>query len=362
MAEQLKHWISKELISKLAAEIAKIQAGFDHEQFVQLVYGDDWESLELKQRIRRITESLGATLPEYYPKAVDTLDKVVHHFDGQLFAMVFPDFVEVYGVDNYETSISKLASFTQYMSSEFAVRPFIIKYPEKMMAQMLEWADDTNHHIRRLASEGCRPRLPWAMALPEFKKDPAPVLPILEKLKEDPEEYVRRSVANNLNDISKDHPDLLLNIARNWMGSNPQTDKLLKHACRGMLKKGDARFMVLFGFSDPKNISVPKLKVNTPKVKIGEDLKFSFDILSRDKSDSNIRVEYAIDYMKSNGKHSTKVFKITENKYPLGEPTTLERKQSFKDFTTRKHYPGTHAVAIIINGVEKAKQSFEVSR
>ena len=144
--------------------------------------------------------------------------------------MLFPDYVECYGLEHFDSSISALETFTKYSSAEFAVRPFIMRYEQKMMSQMRKWSRSKNHHLRRLSSEGCRPRLPWSMALPAFKQDPTAILTIISALLSDGSEYVRRSVANNLNDISKDHPEIVIEITRQNLGQSDATDKLLKHA------------------------------------------------------------------------------------------------------------------------------------
>jgi 3-methyladenine DNA glycosylase AlkC len=221
----------------------------------------------------------------------------------------------------------------------------------------MDWAEDKDAKVRRLASEGCRPRLPWAMALPKFKKDPSPILPILEKLKDDASEDVRRSVANNLNDISKDNPDLTLEICEKWSGQSENTDKIVKHACRTLLKAGNKRALAIFGYSDPSSIGVDNLSLDKKNLKIGDDLTFSFDITVATKS--KVRLEYAVYFVKAKGKISKKVFKISEKDYGPGT-YSISRKQAFQEQTTRKHYPGTHRIAIIVNGEEKARTSFEL--
>jgi hypothetical protein len=195
------------------------------------------------------------------------------------------------------------------------------------------------------------------MALPKFKKDPSSILPVLEKLKNDESEDVRRSVANNLNDISKDNPDVVLTICERWHGQLKKTDKIVKHACRTMLKAGDKRALLIFGYSDPSSMGVENFALEKTKIKIGENVRFSFDLTLKEKS--RVRLEYAISYVKAKGQHSKKVFKITENDYNPGIHT-ISRKHSFADMSTRKHYPGTHHVAIIVNGVEMGKVSFEL--
>jgi hypothetical protein len=197
------------------------------------------------------------------------------------------------------------------------------------------------------------------MALPKFKKDPSPILPILEKLKDDASEDVRRSVANNLNDISKDNPDLALEICERWSGQSENTDKIVKHACRTLLKAGDKRALAIFGYGDPSLIGVENLSLDKKALKIGDAMTFSYDITVAKKS--KVRLEYAVYFVKSKGKSSKKVFKITEKDYEPGT-FSITRKQSFIEQTTRKHYPGVHQISIIVNGEEKAKASFELTK
>jgi 3-methyladenine DNA glycosylase AlkC len=236
MPEPLKNMYSKDYLNNFAGTFAKIYPEFNKTKFLNLVFDKEWDKKELKQRMRHISICLHEVLPADYKKSIEILKKAVVHSKGFL-AMTFPDYVEVYGLDDYNTSVSALELFTQYGSSEFAIRPFVVKYPEKVMPQMVKWAKHKNHHVRRLASEGCRPRLPWAIGLPEFKKNPAEVLKVLEILKNDESEYVRKSVANNLNDISKDNPVLAIQTAKRWYGKSPRTDWIIKHGMRGLLKK-----------------------------------------------------------------------------------------------------------------------------
>jgi 3-methyladenine DNA glycosylase AlkC len=221
------------------------------------------------------------------------------------------------------------------------------------MAFMEELAADEHENVRRFASEGCRPRLPWAMALPEFKKDPSPILPILEKLKDDDSEFVKKSVANNLNDISKDHPELVLDICERWKGSSKNADWIIKRACRTMLKAGNKRAMLLFGFGDPKSLHVEGLKLGRKSAKIGDKVEFTFSLSVKAKKKAKVRLEYVVHFAKAGGKTSKKVFQLIEKTYAPGEHL-LKRNHSFVDMSTRKHYPGKHRIVIIVNGVEKA--------
>ncbi|MCL4124183.1 UNVERIFIED_CONTAM: hypothetical protein GTU68_010346 [Idotea baltica] len=274
--------------------------------------------------------------------------------------MFYADFVEVYGLNSYETSVEAMEEITQFASCEFAVRQFIIKYPQKMLTQLLQWSKHKNEHIRRLASEGSRPRLPWAIALPDFKNNPKPILPILENLKNDESLYVRRSVANNLNDIAKDNPDVVINIAHKWHGNNEETNWLVKHACRTLLKQGNTQLMLLFGFGSVEDIAVEEFKIITPSVKIGDVLSFSFQLKNNAKTPLKIRLEYAIYYLKANGLLSKKVFKISEKQYSQNSTSLITKKQSFKVISTRKFYEGMHQVSVIVNGKEFEKLDFQL--
>ncbi len=231
-----------------------------------------------------------------------------------------------------------------------------------MLAQMEVWASSENEHIRRLASEGCRPRLPWGLSVPALKKDPAPVLVILEKLKEDESLYVRKSVANNLNDISRINPDLAVEIAEGWYGENQRTNWIIKHACRSLLKKGDPRVLQIFGFENNDNLTVSNFRITPERLLIEESIEFSFSLASELEVPHKVRVEYAIDYVKANGKQSRKVFHLSEMEWKGVRKKVFTKKQSFKDMTTRRHYPGVHRITIIVNGAEKAALEFDLVR
>ncbi|MDF1575225.1 MAG: DNA alkylation repair protein [Bacteroidales bacterium] len=354
MTERLKDlFFSNEFIKELGEAIKEVYPGFDMAEFNSLVYADDWGSQELKQKMHHVTSCLAETLPVDYREALAILTEIAPRFGG-FNALVFPDFVEMKGLDHWELSLPALALFTGLCSSEFAVRPFLLKDPERTMPYLEELAREKNLHLRRLASEGCRPRLPWAKALPMFKKDPAPIFQILEILKEDPEEYVRKSVANNLNDISKDHPDKVLDVCERWYGHHKHTDWIVKRACRTLLKEGNKRALMLFGFSDPGEIIVENLSFDPQSISIGAALKFSFEIKLRDPGIQRVRLEYGVDYVKANGKTSRKIFQIKEADFEAGS-YPITRKYSFEDMSTRKHYPGKHLFTIVVNGVGKAE-------
>ncbi|MCL2364762.1 MAG: DNA alkylation repair protein [Defluviitaleaceae bacterium] len=361
MADLIKNMYSREYLHNLAADLRAAYAPFAAEEFVGAVMDDTWASLELKGRMRQITVKLRDFLPADYAEAIGVINRVIVNYGTWLegFGMMsFPDFVEVYGLDDWEVSMAALERYTPHASAEFAVRPFILRDPQRMMTQMDAWAQSDNPHVRRLASEGCRPALPWAQALPIFKKDPAPILPILERLKTDPDLYVRKSVANNLNDISKTHPEWVAKLARQWYGQNAHTDWIVKHGCRTLLKKGNRDVLALFGFGDADAVEVTDLAVDTPEVAMGQDLRFSFTISA--KKTLRVRLEFVIDFVKANGKTARKIFQLSEQTMKAGETKRYVKKHAFIDLSTRKHYPGTHRVTLVVNGVERGGGAFEV--
>ncbi len=357
MSNLLKNMFNYESLHEVALAIQSVYQSFQVDEFLTSIMDETWDGLELKARGRKISTSLGKHLPADYGEALTILEKAVA---GLPVAVFFPDFVEVYGQNenDWDLSISALERNTKYWSSEFVVRPFIIKHEERMMAQMYTWSKHENEHIRRLASEGCRPQLPWGQALVKYKKDPTPIRPILEQLKTDSSLYVRKSVANNLNDISKTHPDLVTKIAKDWYGENEYTNWIVKHGCRTLLKKGNRDVLALFGFHDITSIEVDDFALEEISISLGEDNTFSFVILTKEAT--KVRLEYGIDYVKSNGKRNRKIFQISEISLKAKERKIYTKKHSFADLSTRKHYPGIHSITLIVNGVERGTMDFEL--
>ena len=187
------------------------------------------------------------------------------------------------------------------------------------MQRMLVWSKHPHPSVRRLSSEGCRPRLPWAMGLPAFKKDPSLILPILENLKCDPSEYVRRSVANNLNDIAKDHPDIALKIAKKWKGVDPATDWIIKHGGRTLLKRGHESILNLHGFNTNAKAFIKDLTLSK-KVTIGDSLLFDFSFFHQEATATSFRLEYVIDYLTRSGK--SRIHSMTTASVPMPPTTT----------------------------------------
>lgn len=354
MAEQLKNLYSKELINKIAEKIFLINPNFEKQNFINEVFDSSWEKLELKARIRHISNLLDKFLPLSYANQLKILKEVKNGFSG-LEALIFQDFVEVFGLKELSESLKALEVFTIDSTSEFAIRKFILNYEDETLNQMKIWAKSENEHLRRLASEGCRPRLPWAIALPKFKENPKKVLEILELLKNDSSKYVQKSVANNLNDISKDNPKIVIDFVKNNLKVSKNLDWICKHASRTLLKNGNEEILKLFGLNELKNIEILNFFCND-SLFIGDDLNFSFE-LKTENNLGNIRVEYKIDYLKKNGKYSKKVFMLSQNNI-LNSSKKFSKRQCFKDMTTRKHYEGEHFISILVNQKEIKKKDF----
>lgn len=345
--------------------VAKVIPDFDKQQFLNLIFDADFANKEWKERMQHTTVVLHQFMPADFGKAVLTIENIIENLkkdkftDGNLAFIFFADYIEKYGIDDFKTSAKAFVMITQFISCEFAVRPFIIKYHQDMIDEMIKWSLHENHHVRRLASEGSRSRLPWAMAIPALKKDPTPILPILENLKTDSSEYVRRSVANNLNDIVKDNPKIVLDIAAKWQNISPETDAIIKHGSRTLLKQGNTDILKHYGL-ESTNITLSDFEIITPKVKIGEYLEFQFSLNNSNPENKTVRLEYAVYYQKSKGHLAKKVFKISERIYQPNQLVKIKRNQSFKVITTRVFHLGKHQLSIIINGTESELLDFEL--
>ena len=363
MPEAIKNIYNCQFLRKVALDIQEVYAPFEVDEFVKTTVDDSWDDLELKDRIYRIAIILGKYLPADYGEAIAVIDKVVMAYGTWLdsYCAFFPIFIELFGQDEKDWAISMaaLARYTPYASSELAVRPFIINHEERMMAQMALWATHENECVRRLASEGCRPALPWAPAIVSFKTDPGPILPILTQLKTDPSLHVRKSVANNLNDISKTHPDLVIALAKDWYGKHEHTNWIVKHGCRTLLKKGNPEVLAIFGYRDDASIDVRGFVLYEPSICVGEALAFSFTIAVKEAT--KVRLEYGIDYVKANGKRNRKIFQISEILLKANQEKTYTKTHSFANLSTRRHYPGTHAITLIVNGTQRGTLNFELT-
>jgi 3-methyladenine DNA glycosylase AlkC len=354
MAEPLKNMYSRAFVEDVISAFQAVTADFDGAVFMNYIFDDHWEASELKARMRHITRAIRHTLPGDYRTVLAVVRQAAaspllarYSFE----TMIVPDFVECFGVNDPQASIPALEQFTQQSSAEFAIRPFILRDMPHMMARMLAWTQHESHHVRRLASEGCRPRLPWAMALPMFKKDPAPILPILEALKQDKSDYVRRSVANNLNDMAKDNPQVVIDLLRHWNTINDENVRwIIRHALRSLVKQGHSEALELLGYGSSAAFEVKNLTVEPAEISLGSEVRLAFLLVSRSTRTQNLMVDYVVHHMKANGRHAPKTFKLAKVSMPPGAEIVLSKKHSFRPITTRRYYPGEHIIEIQING------------
>jgi 3-methyladenine DNA glycosylase AlkC len=254
-----------------------------------------------------------------------------------------------------------LKYFTAFGSSEFAVRHFLRLDFQRALHLMQGWAQDADEHVRRLASEGSRPRLPWSFRIETLMLDPTPVLPILDSLKADKSLYVRKSVANHLNDITKDNPDRVLDLIESWSLENPHTAWIARHALRSLIKKGDRRALTLMGAGHTAQVRIEQLSVSPEQVRLGDRVNLSFQLTSTSGQDQRLIIDYAIHYVKKAGGTSAKVFKLKTLNLAPGESVLVRREQQIRNFTTRVHYAGKHELDILINGECLARSWFDLA-
>jgi 3-methyladenine DNA glycosylase AlkC len=372
MPEPFKNLFNPRMIAQMGGHLRRVQPAFDERRF-RAVATRDIQALELKQRSAQIVAALEACLPESFPAACDMLLAALHpQTDADLSdvsmdeqgirgwaVMPMADYVAVYGMPHFDLSMRVLKELTKRSSAEFAIRAFLLADTGKALGYLHDWADDANYHVRRLVSEGARPRLPWGVRLPMFVDDPAPLLPLLEKLRDDPENYVRRSVANNLNDIAKDHPDTVARVARTWLrNASLERERLVRHACRTLLKQGHPQTLAVFGYGKPQ-VTV-RFALDNQRVKLGGKVCLQLRIGSRSKQRQTLLLDYIVQHRRANDTLSPKVFKWKTLEIPAQDFVVLEKSHSLKPVTTRKYYAGTHRIDIQINGQVCASAEFDL--
>jgi 3-methyladenine DNA glycosylase AlkC len=363
MAEPLKNLLHPALVKTMADQIGAHSTGFDTQRFTNLAT-EDMQQLELMQRAIQIRDALAATLPQDFEQAAALLSASLPNGGrtGMTGWALLPvsQYVAQKGLGHFDLSLSLLKLLTPHFTAEFGIRPFIHAEQDRALATIGTWATDANHHVRRLASEGTRPRLPWAIRLPSLMRDPQPILPILTALLDDPEDYVRRSVANSLNDIAKDHPDLVAAFVGGHIGAaSPQRRQLLRHASRTLLKKGHADALANFGFAPLSGIAAT-LSIETGHVNFGGALAFTMTIVNEGTAAQKVMIDYAVHHRKANGSLAPKVFKWKSLDLAPGERVTMRRKHAMRAITTRQYYPGGHRLDILVNGAVLAGADFQL--
>jgi 3-methyladenine DNA glycosylase AlkC len=371
--EPFKNVFNLQRIQAMAKIFLANSPTFDERAFVTAA-SKNIDALELKQRSMQITEAMRRYLPTDYSLAGKVILASLSETSDKDFApeaidtegiagwgiMPMVDYVGLYGADHFELSMMLFKEMTQRFSSEFGIRYFLRDNPEKTLNVLQSWIEDDNKHVRRLISEGTRPRLPWGLRLHVFIENPQPVIALLNQLKDDKEEYVRRSVANNLNDIAKDHPDLVAQTIEPWIfHANKQGLKMIKHACRTLVKNGHEKTLSILGYS-PAAIKQVSLELTTPSVEFGGDLEFVLTLESGVNEDQPLLIDYAIHHKKANGGLTPKVFKWKVTNLVKQAKLSIKKKHKIKPITTRVYYPGEHKVEVFINGVSVAEHGFEL--
>jgi len=367
--EPFKNNFSPQLVTCIADHLQTHIASFDRKTFEAPIH-EKLGDLELKERSQLIADQVHLALPNDHAERARVLNAMLHPAGadqpsdehGICGWGIFPLSMVVgqHGLDDFERSLSLLKEMTSRFSSEFGIRYFLLADQERTLDIIRNWVDHPNQHVRRLVSEGTRPRLPWAMQLPRLVDDPAPMLPILEALRDDEEEYVRRSVANHLNDIAKDHPDLIAQLAHHWLrGADKSREKLIRRACRTLIKQGCPNALQAFGFEKPK-LLLDSLVIETKVVELGGALTFSAKLRSTSAKAQPLVIDYLVHFQKANGKLSGKVFKWKEAVLQSSELLTLQRSHAIRPITTRRYYAGRHALSLRINGKDFGYAEFDL--
>lgn len=363
----LKNFYNQAVVEDIADRVAAAHKPFKREAFIAEIM-QQLLALELKERALCITVALRKYLPEDYEEAVDILLRSMGNDDGTgsvegmegFRHLPFLNFVEKYGLEHPELSLKTLHAMTKYFSGEFAVRPYLIAHRDLAFDAARVWAKDADWRVRRLASEGTRPRLPWGLRLKELVADPAPILSILDILYNDIHPVVRRSVANSLNDISKDHPALAVEIATRWLKKNdtPETHQLVSHALRTLRKNGDKATSELLGIAHNISLKLVTFTLEKDAVSIGDNIGFTVTLSLQETEPKRVVIQYAVHHQRKNGKTSAKIFKLAERNMVAGESVTINSRHSFREITTRRYYPGEHKIELLAGGVSLGTRRF----
>lgn len=364
MAEALKHLIGPHTARDTAEAVARVWQPFDHAAFLEDTL-PALDALELMQRGQCIADTLRRHLPENFEDAAPILQACLPAQGRQGLSgwalLSFNQFIAAHGRGHLDTALDLLKALTPHFTAEFGIRPFIADEQEKALTTIAGWVTNPNYHIRRLASEGTRPRLPWAMRLPQLVKDPAPLLPILEALIDDEEDYVRRSVANSLNDIAKDHPDLVADfVEHHATGASKNRLWLLKHASRTLIKKGHGKALANFGYAPLSDVTAT-LDLANDRITFPGELVFEIHLSNTGQEPRTVLLDYAIHHQKKDGSLSPKVFKGKSLILAAGESVTIAKRHALRPITTRVYHPGGHRLEILLNGAAAASADFDLA-
>lgn len=369
MAEPLIAQYGPDVPQAIARMVAAVHPRFDVPAFLHDALSG-YEALALMPRGKHMARALQRHLPPDYGEALHILLASIDQPHGRapglslasFLYLPHTQFVAEFGLGHFELSMQAQHTLTQRFTAEFSIRPFLQQHPEATLERLRQWTCDPSEHVRRLVSEGTRPRLPWASRLPAFLRDPAPVLSLLERLKDDPALYVRRSVANNLNDIGKDHPALLADTASAWLqGATPERRWIVQHALRSAVKRGEAGALAALGFGAAADVTIGQSSIAPQRALIGGTLAVAFDVTNHTAQRQRVLVDFAVHYVKANGQSRAKVFKLKTLDLAAHATQRVGKQLSLAEMSTRKHYPGLHQVQAILNGQPQALGSFELS-
>ena len=368
MAELLKNKYGLVFAEQIARMVTRVDSRFDGPAFIADV-SVGYEGMELMQRAHHMAQCMARYLPSDFQEAADVLVKSLGPVltnpmrNGMAPFVYLPHvfYIARYGLNDVHASLHAQYELTQRFTAEFSIRPFIEKYPVECFNYFERWVHDDSEHVRRLVSEGTRPRLPWAQQLKSLILDPSPSLPLLEQLKDDASDYVRRSVANHLNDIGKDNPEVLLNLASQWMEqATLMRKRLVRHALRTLIKQGHPAALAVMGFEASDHISVKHVQLSAQQVKLGDTLELLAQLHNQSNHIVPVNVDMIIHFIKANGKTSAKVFKVKAFELAANQSVEVIKRLPMKQQTTRQHYPGCHAVELLVNGVVLKVGGFEL--
>jgi len=346
-------------LATIADAGAAASARFDRSAFLTAASAG-LDALSIMERVRHIADALHAALPADYPAALDILRGMAPQLTHGFQAVAVTEYVARYGQGDFDLSMDALADLTRFGTAEFAIRPFLAQDIDRALAKMTLWTGSDNEHVRRLASEGCRPRLPWAARVPALKADPTRAAPILAALRADSSLYVRKSVANHLNDIAKDRPDWLLGQLADWPQDDRRTAWIVRHALRTLIKQGDPRALALIGVAHGAAVTVTGFAIDPPALRLGGRIAIAATLSSDSAENQPLVVDYRIHYARAGERTAAKVFKWKSFDLAAGETVTLRIGQTIRDFSTRRHHAGHHAVELIVNGQTVATSGFDL--
>jgi 3-methyladenine DNA glycosylase AlkC len=374
MAEPFKNLIHEGTVRSMAAHLQRVDRRFPDERFMQHAL-PGLSRLELKARAMQICAALEHTLPAEFDAAADRLEAALGmptdplapstasaQDDGLRGWCLWAagEYVARRGLDRPERALAALHAITQRFTAGWAIRPFVQQHPALTFATLARWVRDDSVHVRRLVSEGTRPRLPWGMQLKGLIQDPSPSLPLLRALQDDASDYVRRSVANHLNDIAKDHPDVVVGWLRDHLGdASAERRALLRHASRTLIKSGHAPTLKAWGQGQPLR-GRATLKLSPRRARVGDTLELTLVLASDAARRQPLWIDYALHRVLANGSTSPKVFKGWVIELAAGATATLTKRHSLREVTTRRAYAGRHRIEALVNGRVAAQADFDL--